>query len=64
MLIKCWRIHHINKQGISLTLLDVRLLGFIVQELVQFLLIGIAELGEVELSLCRVHRGAKKKKVI
>ena len=35
--------------SVSLTLLDIRFLGLVGQELVQFLLIGITELGEVEL---------------
>lgn len=37
------------KISLSLTLLDIGLLSFVCQELIQFFLIGIAELGEVEL---------------
>lgn len=48
---------------VSLTLLDIRLLGLVGQELVQFLLIGITQLGEVELRR-GVHFGAGKRDII
>lgn len=44
-----WIILLSNGSSVTLTLLDVGLLGLVGQELVQFLLIGITELGEVEL---------------
>lgn len=46
-----------------LTLLDIRLLGLVGQELVQFLLIGITQFGEVELRR-GVHFGADKWDII
>lgn len=49
--------------SVLLTLLDIRLLGLVGQKLVQFLLIGITQFGEVELRR-GVHFGAGKRVII